>query len=508
MSELLRFPIRASAFLGKEMTEIVRQPRLMLTLILGPFLILLLFGVGFRNEAQPLRTLFVISENSALLTYLEEFANEISPSLHYVGTTTDLSAAQTQLRRNEIDVIVAMPEEPMEKIRQSEQAVFLLYHDEIDPFQVEYIRVFGQVYVDEINRRLLAEVAERGQSESSSIQDLVTAARLAATALREALQQGDTDAARTYQNELVRSVGALGVALATNAEFMAEIEENFEGGSSSDSDLLAAFARVQESIGTLEPIESVKSDYSVEAQQVAAVEADLATLEEGLETFNEISAPILVSPFRSETRRINDVSVRLSDFYVPGAIALLIQHVAITFAALSIVREQNRGALELFRVSPISSLETLLGKFISYFFFIGLLALILTLLIVFILKSPMQGNWLHYSAVLATLIFSALGVGFVLSLMAQTTSQAIQYSMILLLGSIFFSGFFVALPLLWEPVRALSWLLPVTYAIQMLQNVMLRGDFAGGTLLLILTVYGLGFFAIAWFLLRRRMAPQ
>jgi ABC-2 type transport system permease protein len=296
--------------------------------------------------------------------------------------------------------------------------------------------------------------------------------------------------------------------MASNTEFLAEIEENFGGEGGINSDLLETFSRVRESIGSLEPIESGQSDYSDEAQQVAAVEADLATLEEGLNTFNEISAPVLVSPFRSETRRINDVSVRLSDFYVPGSIALLIQHVAITFAALSIVREQNRGALELFRISPISSLETLLGKFISYFVFIGLLAVILTLLIVFVLKSPMQGNWLEYAAVMATLIFSALGVGFVLSLMAQTTSQAIQYSMILLLGSIFFSGFFLALQLLWEPIRAISWLLPVTYAIQMLQNVMLRGTFAGWTLLLILAAYGLVFFLIAWLLLRRRMGQQ
>jgi ABC-2 type transport system permease protein len=508
VNDLLGFPIRASAFLGKEIHEIVRQPRLMLTLILGPFLILLLFGIGFRNEAQPLRTLFVIADDSPLRAYLEEFANEITPSLQYAGTTNELADAQARLSRNEVDVVVAMPEEPMETILQSEQAVFVLYHDEIDPFQVEYVRVFGQVYVDEINRRLVADVAARGQEESSSVQDLVSAAHIAATALRQALEQGDSSAARTHRTELIRVIGLLGVAMASNTEFLAEIEENFGGEGGINSDLLETFSRVRESIGSLEPIESGQSDYSDEAQQVAAVEADLATLEEGLNTFNEISAPVLVSPFRSETRRINDVSVRLSDFYVPGSIALLIQHVAITFAALSIVREQNRGALELFRISPISSLETLLGKFISYFVFIGLLAVILTLLIVFVLKSPMQGNWLEYAAVMATLIFSALGVGFVLSLMAQTTSQAIQYSMILLLGSIFFSGFFLALQLLWEPIRAISWLLPVTYAIQMLQNVMLRGTFAGWTLLLILAAYGLVFFLIAWLLLRRRMGQQ
>ena len=50
MSNLYRFLIRSSAFVGKEIFAILRQPMLILTLVLGPFLILLLFGLGFRND--------------------------------------------------------------------------------------------------------------------------------------------------------------------------------------------------------------------------------------------------------------------------------------------------------------------------------------------------------------------------------------------------------------------------------------------------------------------------
>ena len=60
MPSIAGFIIRVSAFISKELVEILRQTRLLLVLVLGPFLILLLFGLGFRNEARVLRTLFVV----------------------------------------------------------------------------------------------------------------------------------------------------------------------------------------------------------------------------------------------------------------------------------------------------------------------------------------------------------------------------------------------------------------------------------------------------------------
>ncbi|HLE14445.1 MAG TPA: ABC transporter permease [Anaerolineales bacterium] len=60
---------------------------------------------------------------------------------------------------------------------------------------------------------------------------------------------------------------------------------------------------------------------------------------------------------------------------------------------------------------------------------------------------------------------NALGAGFVISLISQTDTQAVQYTMLLLLASIFFSGFFLDLRLMWEPLSILSRILPATYGI-------------------------------------------
>jgi ABC-2 type transport system permease protein len=158
----------------------------------------------------------------------------------------------------------------------------------------------------------------------------------------------------------------------------------------------------------------------------------------------------------------------------PAVIVLLLQHLSITFASLSIVRERRSGIIELFRVAPITAFETLIGKFLSYLFFEILLAGVITALAVWVLKVPMFGRWEDYALVVVILLFTSLAVGFLISLISQTDTQAVQYSMLLLLASIFFSGFFLDLRLMWEPMKILAWSLPATYGIQMLQNVMLR----------------------------------
>jgi ABC-2 type transport system permease protein len=103
------------------------------------------------------------------------------------------------------------------------------------------------------------------------------------------------------------------------------------------------------------------------------------------------------------------------------------------------------------------------------------------------------------------LIFTSLGAGFFFSLVAETEIQAVQYSMLLLLASIFFSGFFLDLRMMWEPVRAISWVLPTTYAIRLVQDVMLRGYSAGPQLVAGLAGIGILLFIVDWYSLRRKI---
>ena len=196
------------------------------------------------------------------------------------------------------------------------------------------------------------------------------------------------------------------------------------------------------------------------------------------------------------------------DFFTPAVIILLLQHLAVTFSALTIVREQRSGSIELFRISPLSSFETLLGKYLSYLIFGTILGGLITATVILALKVPMLGSWVNYAIVLLTLLFTALGFGFLISLLAKTEMQAVQYAMLLLLGSVFFSGFFLDLRNLWEPVRVVSYLLPATYAIQLLQDIMLRGNALDPLMFIGLLGIGILMFFIAWNMLYRRLQKE
>lgn len=435
---MFKFLIRISSFISKELTEILRQPKLILTLVLGPFLIMFLFGLGYPDQNRVLRTLYVAEDPNSLQGDLKVITESISPSIVNQGVESDEELALAKLALNQTDLVIVVPGNALETVQNNQQAEFVVYHNEVDPFQIAYIQTVARIYVDEVNGRLLQSVAEQGQADAGDVQTSLENALEKTRALKQVVPPGDTNT----------------------------------------------------------------------ASQVDDLEKDLTTANEQLTAFRSVGSSVLINPFTAETNSLSDIIFTPTEFFAPAVIVLLLQHLSITFASLSIVRERRSGIIELFRVAPITAFETLIGKFLSYLLFEILLAGVITALAVWVLKVPMFGRWEDYALVVVILLFTSLGVGFLISLISQTDTQAVQYSMLLLLASIFFSGFFLDLRLMWEPMKILAWSLPATYGIQMLQNVMLRGASAPFMLLQGLTFIGAGLFLINWLILRRRMEGQ
>ncbi len=507
LGNIARFFIRISAFWRKEMFAVIRQPRLVLTLVLGPFLILLLFGLGYRSTADPLRTLFVAGEQNEFRNAVDVYASQMGPVIDNRGVVASLADAMRELRQGSVDLVIEVPDDPVEQVRNSEHPTFVLYHNEIDPYQVEYINAFSRIFADQINRRVLTDVAAQSQGESASVQETVSATRQSATEMRQALEAGNRANAMVQQTRMARNLDILALTLGASTQLVGNLEQQF-GNGQQDGGLAEQIAALRQESDDLAAIpQDENDDYAEEIERVRAIEDETADLEETLAEFRSIEPSVLASPFDVQTEIVGQQQLNFSDFYVPAAIALLAQHMALTFAALSIVREQSAGAIELFQVSPLAPLEGLLGKYISYFMLTGVLLAILTALSLFGIRVPMLGDWTIYALTLLAVVFASLGLGFVISLLSQSTSQAVQYSMIVLLASIFFSGFFLGLDLLQPFVRVVSWLLPTTYGTQLLQNTMLRGLYtpADQILLIGVTVMGLVLFILALVLLRRKM---
>ena len=500
MRRVAQFLIRIFGFVRKEIVTVLRQPRLVFSLILGPFLILLLFGIGYRETPRTLRTLFVVADDSPMRPVVEEYATRLGEQIASQGIISDAAEADRRLRAQEVDLVVVVPTDPAADVRNNQQAVFTLYHFEIDPFERTYIDILGRNYADEINRLVLLNAAERGKAEARTVQEQIGAARRSAATTRAALEAGDEEQARTAAEQLTVEMGVLTVAAGSGLALLTGVDDT-----TGLATLESQMAGLQEMAGTLAGAGSTTTE---RVQTAAALEADLTALDEQLSLYQGLDSQVIISPFRAETLSITDTNLGPTDFFVPAVIALLMQHIAVTLAGLSIVRERQDGPIELFRASPVSAFQTLVGKFISYLLLTLVLGAILTALVVFGLGVPMLGDWGLYALVLVALLCASLSLGFFVSLSARTDSQAIQSAMVILLASIFFSGFFLALYRLWEPVQVVSWALPVTYGINLLQSVMLRGQLPSMLLIGALFLYGVVFFIIDWWRLNRVMARQ
>lgn len=506
---ITRFFIRLSAFIRKELVELLRQTRLVLTLVVGPFLILLLFGIGYRDEPRSLRTLFVVPEGSPMADSVQEFAQSLGPNIEFAGITSSADEADRQLRQELVDLVVVVPQDPMTNLLNNQQATFVLYHYEIDPFEVTYVNVVGNVYVTEVNRRVLQTVADEGKVEAASLQEDVRTAQEHAVALRQALESGDAAAAQLNQQTLGEDIDLLTIAVGSSLALYSGLQENLGIETADEAESLAeSLASIKSTLDTLSDINTTQQDFTAEAQTAADVEERLSTLDTLLGEFQAIDSFVLVSPFANETRSITNVALQPTHFYAPGVIALLLQHIAVTIAALSLIRERLAGTMELFRISPVSAFEMLLGKNLSYLLLTGGLAAVLTVLVVYVLGVPMLGNWSSYIAAIIMLLLASMAIGFVISLIARTDSQAVQYAMIVLLSSVFFTGFFLPLYRLWAPVRLVSWFIPTSYGINLLQGIMLRGQTADLAQLFFLFVLSLILFLFAWWRLRRLMVYE
>lgn len=159
---------------------------------------------------------------------------------------------------------------------------------------------------------------------------------------------------------------------------------------------------------------------------------------------------------------------------VPGLIGLILTMTMVLFTAVAIVRERERGNLEMLITTPVTSIELVVGKVVP-FIAIGLVQVtVVVLLGVWIFDVPVRGSLLDLYAAALTYIIAALSLGVFVSTLAKTQFQAMQIAMFTFLPQILLSGFmfpFAGMP------RFAQWLaevLPLTHFIRLVRGIQLR----------------------------------
>jgi len=237
-----------------------------------------------------------------------------------------------------------------------------------------------------------------------------------------------------------------------------------------------------------------------------AVEEGQAEAEQnGVPNPDQIPPGVVAAPTHAELVNIAPVVPTVVAFFGPAVLALILQHMAVTLIALSVVRDRTSGVIEVFRVSPVSAWEIVAGKILGFAFLCAAIAFASLALLVLGLGVPMLGSAAALTGVVALLIVASLGLGLLISIISDSERQAVQLSLLVLLASVFFSGFVLPISEFNGPVRAGAYLIPVTSGISLIQDVMLRGEIREPWQAMLLAAISLVLLLACWLLLRRNM---
>ena len=160
---------------------------------------------------------------------------------------------------------------------------------------------------------------------------------------------------------------------------------------------------------------------------------------------------------------------------VPALIGVILTLTMVLFTAVAIVRERERGNLELLITTPVRSVELMAGKIVPYVA-IGLLQVTLILIVAStVFHVPIRGSVVDLYLAALVFIAASLALGLLISTAAKTQFQSVQMTIFFFLPSILLSGFmfpFVSMPRLAQIVGEL---LPLTHFVRIVRGVVLRG---------------------------------
>ena len=160
---------------------------------------------------------------------------------------------------------------------------------------------------------------------------------------------------------------------------------------------------------------------------------------------------------------------------VPGLIGIILTMTMVMFTAVAIVRERERGNMELLIATPVTSSELMIGKVLP-FAAIGLIQTTLVLLLgAWLFEVPVRGSLFEVYLAAVLLILANLTLGLLISTKAQSQFQAMQMTFFVFLPSILLSGFMFPFAGMPKVIQWVAEVLPLTHFLRLVRGIMLRG---------------------------------
>lgn len=166
--------------------------------------------------------------------------------------------------------------------------------------------------------------------------------------------------------------------------------------------------------------------------------------------------------------------LKYSYFMVLSMISLAGMMVGVITAAAGIVREKEAGTIEQMLVSPVRPGELIVAKMLPPLF-VGLVALLPSLLVAAWVGVPMRGNLAWFFLFSAIFLVSSMGIGILIATVAHTLQQALLISFLALFPILFLSGTVVPLESMPPGLRLLAELSPLRHYMDAVLSIFLKG---------------------------------
>ncbi len=190
---------------------------------------------------------------------------------------------------------------------------------------------------------------------------------------------------------------------------------------------------------------------------------------------NALVGPPGGGPVVARVNVLFNPQIRTQVYTIPGLAAVILQLVTVSLTSFSLVREREQGTLEQLMVSPVGRLGLMLGKLVPY----SLLAMGELFGVLFVSRAVFDvritGSLLLLVALAVPFVLASLSLGLLISTVAQNQAQSMQMTLLTTMPSILLSGYIAPRETLPGALYLLSDVLPVTYFVQIMRGVVVRG---------------------------------
>ena len=181
-------------------------------------------------------------------------------------------------------------------------------------------------------------------------------------------------------------------------------------------------------------------------------------------------------PLDVEARFWFNADLNSTRYLIPGLISMILIITAVVSISLSLVREKERGTIEQINVSPLSSMELLVGKTIPYTVISLVISAIILVAGYFLFGMPIKGSIILLFFSTLIFLFAALNMGIFVSAISDSQQVAFQIStMVSLLPTFILSGFVFPIESMPPVIQILTNITPAKFFIIILRDILLKG---------------------------------